>query len=57
MGKIRVTVWNEYLHEVQFEEIRAIYPEGIHGCIAAFLEKDGFSQRFSTRRKSKIKVR
>ena len=36
MGKIRVTVWNEYLHEVQFDEIRAIYPEGIHGCIAAF---------------------
>ena len=29
MRKIRVTVWNEYLHEVQFEEIRAIYPEAV----------------------------
>ena len=52
MGKIRVTVWNEYLHEVQFEEIRAIYPEGIHGCIAAFLEKDGFDVRTATLRQA-----
>ena len=40
---IRVTVWNEYLHEVQFEEIAAVYPQGIHGCIQAFLEKEGFA--------------
>ena len=52
MGKIRVTVWNEYLHEVQFDEIRAIYPEGIHGCIAAFLEKDGFDVRTATLRQA-----
>lgn len=35
---IRVTVWNEYLHEVNQQEVAAIYPDGIHGCIKAFLE-------------------
>jgi trehalose utilization protein len=34
---IRVTVWNEYVHEREYEGIRAVYPEGIHGCIAQFL--------------------
>lgn len=37
---IRVTVWNENLHERQQEEVRQIYPQGIHGCIADFLKKD-----------------
>ena len=41
---IKVTVWNEYLHEIQFKEIAAIYPKGIHGCIAEFLEKAGMEQ-------------
>ena len=36
-SKIRVTVWNEYRHEKKDKEIAAIYPEGIHGAIAAFL--------------------
>jgi trehalose utilization protein len=34
---IRVTVWNEYRHEKRSAEIAAIYPNGIHGTIAAFL--------------------
>ena len=37
---IRVTIWNENLHEQQQEEVRAIYPKGIHGCIADFLSKN-----------------
>ena len=37
---IKVTVWNEYLHEQRQEEVRAVYPDGIHGCIAEFLKKD-----------------
>lgn len=37
---IRVTVWNEFVHEREYEGIRAIYPEGIHGCIAEFLGKN-----------------
>ena len=36
---IRVTVWNEYLHEKE-EPVRHIYPNGIHGCIKEFLQTD-----------------
>ncbi len=36
---IRVTVWNEGRHEKESEEVRAVYPEGIHGAIAEFLGK------------------
>ncbi|MGN0141546.1 MAG: ThuA domain-containing protein [Roseburia sp.] len=46
---IRVTVWNEYKHEREFEAIRQVYPEGIHGCIAAFLrEEEDFTVRTTT---------
>ena len=38
--KIRVTVWNEFRHERNVEEVKAIYPNGIHGAIAEFLSKD-----------------
>lgn len=31
---IRVLVWNENVHETTQPEIRAIYPDGIHGAIA-----------------------
>ena len=37
---IRVTVWNEFVHEREHEEIRAVYPDGIHNCIKEFLECD-----------------
>jgi len=37
---IRVTIWNEYVHEREIPEIAAVYPKGIHGCIAEFLGKD-----------------
>ena len=35
MSTIRVTVWNEYRHEKQNEEIAKIYPEGMHEAISA----------------------
>ncbi len=31
---IRVTVWNENVHEQQEEDVRARYPDGIHGAVA-----------------------
>ncbi len=34
---IRVTVWNEFRHEKESAQIAALYPDGIHGAIAAFL--------------------
>ena len=39
-GQIRVTVWNEYVQERESPEIHDIYPEGIHGCLRGFLEKE-----------------
>ena len=31
---LRVTIWNENVHETTEDEIRAIYPDGIHGALA-----------------------
>ena len=28
-GKIKVTVWNEYIHEKEDEEVKKVYPQGI----------------------------
>lgn len=44
---IRVTVWNEYIHEQKNPVVANIYPDGIHGAIASFL-KDGFEVRSAT---------
>ena len=32
---IRVTIWNEFRHEREMPAVGVIYPEGIHGAIAA----------------------
>ena len=37
---IRVTVWNENLHEREIPEIAKVYPKGIHGQIKEFLSMD-----------------
>jgi len=34
---VRVTVWGENVHERTEEAVRALYPEGMHGAIAAGL--------------------
>lgn len=39
MKKIRVTVWNEFIHE-KTDRIRAVYPEGIHGAIKQCLGRE-----------------
>ena len=36
-----VTVWNEFLHKVTKERVRAIYPDGIHSVIKDFPDADG----------------
>jgi trehalose utilization protein len=38
---VRVTVWNEYLHELENEVVRAIYPDGIHVALAAGIASRG----------------
>lgn len=44
----RVTVWNEYRHEKTDPAVGGIYPDGIHGAIAACLLSDGFQVRTAT---------
>lgn len=39
-NRIRVTVWNEYRHEKTHQEVAQVYPEGIHGQIAKFLDAE-----------------
>ena len=34
---IKVTVWNEGVHEKTSNEVAGVYPAGIHGCIKNFL--------------------
>jgi len=34
---IKVTIWNEYLHERTDEVVKTIYPNGIHGELSAYL--------------------
>lgn len=43
MSDIRITVWNEYRHERQDDDVAAVYPEGIHAAIASVLGEDGFT--------------
>ena len=31
--KIRVTVWNEFRHEIKHENVKAVYPDGLHKAI------------------------
>jgi trehalose utilization protein len=41
----RVSVWNEYRHERNDEEVAKIYPDGIHGVLAATLRDGGLEVR------------
>lgn len=46
--RIRVTVWNENRHEKTHEEVRKVYPEGIHTAIGQGLGTDDFEVRYAT---------
>lgn len=48
MRNIKVTVWNEYLHELQDPEIAKIYPNGIHSYIGEFLKNEGMDIKTAT---------
>lgn len=45
---IKVTIFNEYAHEVMEERIRKVYPDGIHGALKSFLQSDDISVRTVT---------
>ena len=38
---IRVTIWNEFVHERENSAVAAIYPNGIHGALEEALSKHG----------------
>jgi trehalose utilization protein len=40
INKLRVTIWNEFRHELMNEEVRNIYPNGMHMAIAEGLGND-----------------
>lgn len=45
---IKVTVYNEFVHEKKEEAVKAIYPNGIHRAIADFLGSDDITVRTVT---------
>jgi trehalose utilization protein len=49
MENVRVTVWNEFVHERQNAEVARLYPNGIHTSLAGIISKQpGFSVRTAT---------
>lgn len=51
MTPIRVTVWNEFVHERRDESVRAIYPDGMHAAIRSGIDRhlgDSATVRFAT---------
>lgn len=49
MKTINVTIWNEYLHELNEPAIAAVYPTGIHGALAEGLSvHNDFNVRTAT---------
>jgi trehalose utilization protein len=40
---LKITIWNEFLNEKLHEEVRKVYPEGIHKAIADGLASFGFN--------------
>src|SRR3989440_3474584 len=49
MQKLRVTIWNEFVHERKNLAVAAIYPQGLHKTLADALGKqEGWSVRTAT---------
>lgn len=45
---MKVLIWNENIHEREQPEVAAIYPKGIHGCIAEFLASEDITVTTAT---------
>ncbi|WP_413378153.1 ThuA domain-containing protein [Alkalihalobacillus sp. 1P02AB] len=45
---VRVTIWNEYVHEKKFDEVRKVYPDGIHNAIGNYLLGEGLDVKTAT---------
>ena len=47
-GKIHVTIWNENVHEKNNPAVGTLYPDGIHGALAAGLKASDLEIRTAT---------
>ncbi len=45
---MKITVWNEFFHEQNVDEVKAIYPDGMHAVIADALRKAGHEVTIAT---------
>ena len=46
MGELKLTIWNEFVHEKKHEAVTKVYPNGIHEAIAEYMrEQKGFKVR------------
>ncbi|WP_106768124.1 ThuA domain-containing protein [Paenibacillus faecalis] len=45
---LNVTIWNEFVHENIHDEVKQVYPEGIHMALAKGLESPEFNIRTAT---------
>lgn len=45
---IKVTIWNEFVHENIHEKVKEVYPEGIHQALAKGLASSDFQIRTAT---------
>lgn len=48
IGKLRVTIWNEYRHEKKNPRVIEVYPDGIHAAIAKGFDEAKFEVRTAT---------
>ncbi len=48
MSSIKVTVWNEYRHERADQNVKEVYPDGIHEAIAAYLRTQAYDVKTAT---------
>lgn len=40
MKQLQITVWNEYVHEKEQQEVAQVYPDGIHNAIKSMLDPE-----------------
>jgi trehalose utilization protein len=45
---VQVTVWNEYRHERESDEVAEVYPDGIHAVVADALDERGHEVQTAT---------
>lgn len=45
---LNVTIWNEFVHEKIHDEVKAVYPEGLHMALAEGLKSPEFHIRTAT---------